>query len=182
MGFNGYNDNSHSQAGKEGNGNGNSTSSHLSATDLLQLVSFHLDGQEFGLDILKVQEIIRMIELTRVPHAPDFVEGVINLRGKVIPVIGLRKRFGLPSRDQDKQTRIVVAEVDGNIVGFVVDSVSEVLRIPVDTVEPPPRLTKVDRELVSGIGKLDTRLLLMLDVDRLLSSMEKVTVDHLVAA
>jgi purine-binding chemotaxis protein CheW len=141
--------------------------------EVLQLVSFHLGGEEFGLEILRVQEIIRMMDLTRVPNSPSFVEGVINLRGKVIPVIGLRKRFNLEDHPHDKQTRIVVVEVKGTVVGFVVDSVSEVLRIPADTVEPPPRLAKVDREFVSGVGKLENRLLLMIDIDRLMSDTEQ---------
>ncbi|MBI1749447.1 MAG: purine-binding chemotaxis protein CheW [Acidobacteria bacterium] len=143
------------------------------SAELLQLVSFHLAGEEFGMDILKVQEIIRMQELTRVPNSPDFVEGVLNLRGKVIPVIGLRRRFGIDSIDADKQTRIVVVEVHGTILGLVVDSVSEVLRIPKSTVEPPPRLCKVEREYISGVGKLDSRLMILFDVERLLSETEK---------
>jgi len=141
--------------------------------DLLQLVSFHIGGEEFGLDILRVQEIIRIQALTRVPNSADFVDGVINLRGKVIPVIGLRKRFGLEELAHDKQTRIIVVEVKGNVLGFIVDSVSEVLRIPKDTVEPPPRLGKVEREYVSGVGKLDNRLLILLDVDRLMSDSDE---------
>jgi purine-binding chemotaxis protein CheW len=136
--------------------------------ELIQLVSFHVGGEEFGLDILRVQEIIRIQQLTRVPNSPEFVDGVINLRGKVIPVVALRKRFGLEEAAHDKQTRIVVVEVKGTILGFIVDSVSEVLRIPADTIEPPPRLGKVEREYVSGVGKLDNRLLILLDVDRLL--------------
>ena len=148
--------------------------SHQSHGELLQLVSFHVGGEEFGLDILRVQEIIRVQQLTRVPNSPDFVEGVINLRGKVIPVIALRKRFGLEILAQDKQTRIVVVvEVKGTVLGFMVDSVSEVLRIPADTVEPPPRLGKVEREYVSGVGKLNDRLLILLDVDRLMSESEE---------
>jgi len=140
--------------------------------DLLQLVSFHVGSEEFGLDILRVQEIIRVQQLTRVPNSPGFVEGVINLRGKVIPVISLRKIFGLPSAEHDKQTRIVVIEVSRTVVGFLVDSVSEVLRVPADTVEPPPRLGKVKREYVSGVGKLEDRLLILLDVDRLMTDSE----------
>ena len=140
--------------------------------DLLQLVSFRIGGEEFALDILRVQEIIRVQQLTRVPNSPDCVDGVINLRGKVIPVIALRKRFGLEQIAHDKQTRIVVVEVKGAIWGFIVDSVSEVLRIPAHTVELPPRLNKVDREYVSGVGKLDDRLLILLDVDSLLGDFE----------
>lgn len=151
------------------------------AAQLLQLVSFHLGGEEYALEILRVQEIIRMMDLTRVPNSPDFVEGVINLRGKVIPVIGLRKRFGLGGKEYDKQTRIVVVEVGGNVVGFVVDAVNEVLRIPADTVEPPPRLTKLDRELISGVGKLESRLLLMLDVEKLLSQSEQAAMSGVAA-
>lgn len=145
---------------------------------LIQLVSFHVGGEEFGLDILRVQEIIRIQPLTRVPNSPDFVDGVINLRGKVIPVIALRKRFGLPEQAHDKQTRIVVTEVSGNVLGFIVDSVSEVLRIPADTVEPPPRLGKVEREYVSGVGKLDDRLLILLDVDRLMSESDQAVIQE----
>lgn len=143
-----------------------------SGAGLLQLVSFHVGGEEFGLDILAVQEIIRSQQLTRVPNSPEFVDGVINLRGKVIPVVGLRKRFGLDTHDSDKQTRIIVAEVNGAILGFVVDSVSEVLRIPASTVEPPPRFGKVQREYVSGVGKLDDRLLILLDLENLMSESE----------
>lgn len=142
--------------------------------DLLQLVTFSIGGEEFGVEILTVQEIIRTMSITRVPKAPDFVEGVINLRGKVIPIIDLRKRFGLEHKSHDKNTRIVVIEISRMIVGFVVDSVSEVLRIPADTVEPPPPVVAgLDSEYISGVGKLEDRLLIMLDLDRLLSREEK---------
>lgn len=143
-----------------------------SGGELLQLVSFHVGDEEFGLDILRVQEIIRIQPLTRVPNLPDYIDGVINLRGKVIPVIGLRKRLGLDRQSADKRTRIVVVDVHGQILGFVVDSVSEVLRIHTDTVEPTPRLGKVDRDYISGVGKLDSRLLLLLDLEQLMSETE----------
>jgi purine-binding chemotaxis protein CheW len=133
------------------------------AGSVLQLVSFKVGNEEFGLDILKVQEIIRLRDLTRVPNMPDFVDGVINLRGQVIPVIGLRRRFGIDPAEADKRTRIVVAEVNRNILGFVVDEVSEVLRVESDTVEPPPRLGNVDRKYVQGIGKIEDRLLIVID-------------------
>lgn len=105
--------------------------------ELLQLVTFSIGEEEFGVNILKVQEIIRTMEITKVPRAPEFVEGVINLRGKVIPIIDLRRRFGLVPKAHDKNTRIIVIEINNIIVGFVVDAVSEVLRIPASTVEPP---------------------------------------------
>ncbi len=140
--------------------------------ELLQLVSFHVGEEEFGLDILRVQEIIRIQPLTRVPNLPEYIDGVINLRGKVIPVIGLRKRLGLEKQSADKRTRIVVVDVHGQVLGFVVDSVSEVLRIHTDTVEPTPRLGKVERDYISGVGKLESRLLLLLDLERLMSETE----------
>jgi len=141
----------------------------LQPPEELQLVGFHVGGEEYGLDILRVQEIIRLQHLTRVPNAPDCMAGVMNLRGKIIPVIALRKRFGLDPVSADKETRIVVVEIQGTVLGFIVDSVSEVLRIPADTVEQPPLLGK-DKEYVSGVGKLDQRLLILLDVDRLMSN------------
>jgi purine-binding chemotaxis protein CheW len=144
--------------------------SHSPSPELLQIVSFKVGDEEFGLDILTVQEIIRLQDLTRVPNSPDFVDGVINLRGKVIPVIALRKRFGLPEQDHDKQTRIVVLEVKSIVVGLIVDSVSEVLRIPASAVVPPPRLGTIEQEFVAGVGKLEDRLLILLDVHRIVSA------------
>ena len=139
--------------------------------ELLQLVTFSIADEEFGVDILKVQEIIRTMEISKVPKAPDFVEGVINLRGKVIPIIDLRCRFGLAHKAHDKHTRIIVIEMTDVIVGFVVDAVSEVLRIPASTVEPPPPVVAgMDSEYISGVGKLESSLLILLDLDKLLSS------------
>ena len=142
--------------------------------ELLQLVTFSIGEEEFGVDILSVQEIIRMMDITKVPRAPEFVEGVINLRGKVIPIIDLRRRFGLTTRDHDKHTRIIVIEINNMIVGLVVDSVSEVLRIPASTVEPPPPVVSgLESEYISGVGKLEDRLLILLDLNKLLSGEER---------
>jgi len=142
--------------------------------NLLQLVSFSLGNEEFAVDILKVQEINRMIEITKVPKSPDFVEGVINLRGKVIPIVDLRKRFGLNPKENDKQTRIIVVDINGKVIGLVVDSVSEVLRLPSETIEPPPPMVAgVDAQYISGVGKLDNRLLILLDLNKILSTEEK---------
>lgn len=139
--------------------------------ELLQLVTFSIGEEEFGVNILKVQEIIRTMEITKVPRSPEFVEGVINLRGKVIPIIDLRRRFGLISKPEDKDTRIIVIEINSIIVGFVVDAVSEVLRIPAGTVEPPPPVVAgVESDYISSVGKLKDRLLIMLDLDKLLST------------
>ena len=140
--------------------------------DRLQLVTFQIAGEEFGVDILSVQEIIRPMQITMVPHAARFIEGVINLRGKVIPVINMRTRFNMPALDRDSDTRIVVMEFDQKIVGFLVDGVSEVLRIPASTVEPaPPVICGIGSEYIRGVGKLDDRLLILLDLDTLLSEM-----------
>lgn len=139
--------------------------------ELLQLVTFSIGEEEFGVNILKVQEINRTMEITKVPRSPEFVEGVINLRGKVIPIIDLRRRFGLMHKAEDKDTRIIVIEINSVIVGFVVDAVSEVLRIPASTVEPPPPVVAgVESDYISGVGQLKDRLLIMLDLDRLLST------------
>lgn len=150
-------------------------SEHVVGQDnaLLQLVTFTISEEEFGIDILKVQEIIRIMDITKVPGSPPHVEGVINLRGKVIPVIDLRSRFGMESHPHDNYTRIIVIELHGMIVGFVVDGVSEVLRIPSNTVEPPPAVVAgIESEYIKGVGKLDNRLLILLDLDNLISCEE----------
>ncbi|BAH74422.1 chemotaxis protein CheW [Solidesulfovibrio magneticus] len=137
--------------------------------ELLQLVTFGIGEEEFGIDILKVQEIIRIMDITKVPNAPPYVEGVINLRGKVIPVIDLRSRFGLDYHVHDSQTRIIVVDLHAMITGFVVDEVSEVLRIQSNTVEPPPPVVSgIESEYIKGVGKLDNRLLILLDLDKLI--------------
>ncbi len=144
-----------------------------SAEELLQLVSFNIGEEEFGVDILKVQEINRMVEVTRVPNAPEYVDGVINLRGKVIPIIDLRRRFGMVRKEKDKNTRIIVVELSGKVLGFVVDAVSEVLRIPKSVTEEPPSIVAgIDAEYITAIGKLENRLLILLDLDRVLNTDE----------
>ncbi len=141
--------------------------------EILQLVSFNIGSEEFGVDILKVQEINRMVEITRVPRSPEFVEGIINLRGKVIPIIDLRKRFNLELSEHDKNTRIVVVDIDGQTMGMIVDSVSEVLRIPASTIEPTPDVvTSIESDYIRGVAKLDNRLLIYLDLAKILSGEE----------
>jgi purine-binding chemotaxis protein CheW len=145
-----------------------------SQKDMLQLVSFKLKEEEFGVDILQVQEIIRMQEITHVPNAPDFVEGVINLRGRVIPIVDLRKRFGLEHKEHGSATRIIVVMIGQVTVGLIVDEVSEVLRIPEDTVEPPPPIVAgIESDYIKGVGKLEDRLLILLDLNKILSREEK---------
>ena len=142
---------------------------HDSSDELLQLVSFKIGSEEFGVDILKVQEINRMLDVTKVPNAPEYVDGVINLRGKVIPIIDLRRRFGMERKEHDKNTRIVVVELSGKVVGFIVDAVSEVLRIPGSITEPAPMTAGGRADYITGVGKLDDRLLILLDMEKVLA-------------
>jgi len=143
--------------------------SALISEELLQLVGFKIGSEEFGVDILKVQEINRMMMLTKVPNTPEFVEGVINLRGRIIPVIDLRMRLGLPHKEADKDTRIIVVELEGNTVGFIVDQVSEVLRIPRSITEPPPAIVGgINADFITAVAKLENKLLILLDLDNIL--------------
>jgi purine-binding chemotaxis protein CheW len=143
---------------------------------ILQLVTFKLGNEEFGVDILKVQEINRMMVITRIPNAPPFIEGVINLRGKIIPIVDLRKKLGFDNGNGEyaKTTRIIVVELDGLVLGFIVDSVSEVLRIPENTIEPPPSIVGgVESDYIEGVGKLDNRLLILLELKKLFTSTDR---------
>jgi len=143
-------------------------------SETIQVVSFKLGAEEYGVDIAQVQEINRMVAVTHVPRAPEFMEGVINLRGQLIPIIDLRTRFGMPRAEHTKNTRIVVTEIGTKRVGMVVDSVSEVLRLPVDQIEPAPEMISgVDTEYIRGVGKIDDRLIILLDLARIISSGEK---------
>lgn len=140
------------------------------ADELLQLVSFKIGAEEFGVDITKVQEINRMVEITKVPQAASYVEGVINLRGKVIPIIDLRKRMSMEIKENDKNTRIVVVDIENFVMGMIVDSVSEVLRIPVSTIEPPPDIaTGMNADYIQGVAKLEDRLLIFLDLSKVIN-------------
>jgi purine-binding chemotaxis protein CheW len=139
-----------------------------------QVVSFRLGPEEYGVDIAQVQEINRMVAVTNVPRAPVFMEGVINLRGQLIPIIDLRTRFGMPRADHTKNTRIVVTEIGTKRVGMVVDSVSEVLRLPLDAIEPAPdMITGVDTEYIRGVGKVDDRLIILLDLAKIVTGSER---------
>ncbi len=135
-----------------------------------QLVVFDLSGESYGISIESVREIIRLQEITKVPRTPEFVEGVINLRGKVIPVVELRKRFGLEAKERDQDNRIVNVDIGGHEIGMVVDAVTEVLRISSNQVEPPSSvITTADSGYLRGIAKLDDRLIILLDLDQVLT-------------
>jgi purine-binding chemotaxis protein CheW len=144
--------------------------------DLEQMVTFNLGQEEFGVNILQVQEINRMVEITQVPQTEDYVEGIINLRGKVIPIINLRKKFGMADRENDNQTRIVVVDSGGEIVGMVVDGVSEVLRVQSESLENAPGMisggqgSKVGAEYIQAIVKLEKRLLIYLNLENIIGT------------
>ena len=141
--------------------------------ELLQLVSFKIGDAEFGVDILRVQEINKMMELTVVPNTPAFVEGVVNLRGRIIPVLNLRSRLGLEVKEYNSETRIIVVEIEDKTIGFIVDEVKEVLRLPKSITEAPPEIvTGVDSDYITAIGKLEDRLIILLDLTKVLTTSE----------
>lgn len=140
-------------------------------------LTFNLAGEEYGIGILKIKEIIGMMPITTVPQTPDFVKGVINLRGKVIPVMDLRLRFGMEPMEYTDRTCIIVVEIAGDsdtiMVGIVVDTVSEVLNIKGDMIEDPPRFgTTLNTDYILGMAKTDGGVKILLDIDRVLSSEE----------
>jgi purine-binding chemotaxis protein CheW len=145
-------------------------------SDLEQMVTFNLEQEEYGVNILQVQEINRMVEITEVPQTEHYVEGIINLRGKVIPIIDLRKKFGMAEKEHDNKTRIVVVDVSSETVGLVVDSVSEVLRVPAGSLEDTPKMITGDSnnyasaDYIKSIVKLEDRLLIYLDLEKIISS------------
>ena len=140
----------------------------LAEDDVYQLVTFFLGEEVYGIDILAVQEIIRMQAITEIPRTAEYVEGVINLRGKVIPIIDLRKRFSLPVEDETKDTRIIVVEIESKVIGMIVDGVSKVLRLNANLVEPPsPIIGGVDSNYIKGVGKIDDQLVILLDLTKI---------------
>ena len=136
-------------------------------------LTFVLANEEYGLEILKVREIIGMMDITAVPRTPEFVKGVINLRGKVIPVIDLRRKFGLESAEQTEETCIIVVDVGTVEMGIVVDRVSEVLDIAATEIEDAPSFgVDVDTEFILGMGKSEGRVTILLDISKVLSGEE----------
>jgi purine-binding chemotaxis protein CheW len=135
----------------------------------LQVVGFRIGRETFGLPIAMVREIVRVPEITSVPNAPEYIEGVINLRGRIIPVVDLRKRFGDKSAEGGKKNRIIVVEVENRAVGLLVHSASEVLRIPPSEIEAPQNVfPEGEMNYITGVGKLKGRLVILLDLTRVL--------------
>lgn len=142
----------------------------------LQLVVFKLGREEYGISILQVQEIKRMTDITRVPHTPDYITGVINLRGSVLPVIDLKKRLGLASQQYTDDTRIVIIKVEEVSVGMIVDAVSEVLAISLDNIEPPQTIIgNIGVNYLNGVGKLENRLLILLNMEAIIGITQDMT-------
>ena len=155
-------------------------SEEKSNAKIYQLVSFRLANEEFGVDIIKVQEIIRVPEITKIPQMHNYVEGVINLRGNVIPVIDLRQKFGTESKDRNNATRIIVINVEGRVVGFIVDAVEQVLRLSDNQIAPPPTVgSHVGQKYLKGVGKLEEKLIILLDLDKLLSEEEHTALENI---
>ena len=144
------------------------------ATSEMQLVTFTLGPEEYGVDIGKVREINRLTEITHVPKAPPFVEGLINLRGTVVPIIDLRKRFDIEPASDEKQQRIIVVDIGGRTIGVIVDSVSEVLNLSAEAIDEVPATISsgVNQQFLTGVGKIGERLMLLLDLDSILSAEE----------
>jgi purine-binding chemotaxis protein CheW len=139
----------------------------------LQVVGFRIGNETFGVRIASVREIVRVPEITAVPSAPETVEGVINLRGKIIPVMDLRKRFGHADIQPDKKNRILVVELENKLVGLIVNAASEVLKIPPSDIEAPGSVfAEGESSYVTGVGKLKGRLIILLDVSKLLQQQE----------
>lgn len=140
----------------------------------MQLVIFSLGKEEYGVDIMQVKEIVTYKEPVKVPNTPQFVEGIINLRGEIIPIVNLKKRFTIPGEDIADQTRVIVMSIDSKKVGFIVDDASEVITINNENIEPAPEIVAgIDRRYITGIGKVEERILIILDLDKLFSEKEQ---------
>lgn len=140
---------------------------------LLRWVTFRLDNEKYGINVMQVQEVLRVSEIAPVPGAPDYVIGIINLRGNVVTVIDTRKRFGLPPREGDESTRIVIIEADRHIVGILVDSVAEVVNVRGSEIESAPNVgNEESSKYIQGVHSRDHEILILVDVNKLLSDRE----------
>ncbi len=164
-----------------GLGNSAQAAAQAVISDVRQMVVFRLADGVYGMDIQYVREINRISEFTPIPNAPIYVKGIINLRGTIVPVVNLGLRFGLNENEHTKDTRIVVIESGDNTLGLVVDQVSEVLRIPADEIDPADNVSRTGAaaDFVSGVGKVDDRLILILDSAKLFSDEEHTQLEEL---
>jgi len=146
----------------------------LKGDETTQVIVFTLGDEKYGVDISQVREIIRPTKITKIPNAPDFVEGVINLRGQITTIINLRKRFGLPPKEIDNDTRIIVVEYNDAVIGMMVDTVNEVKYLSKDDIEPLPNIvtSRSEAKFLKGVGKLTDGLLILIDLNKVLSQEE----------
>lgn len=145
-----------------------------------QYVVFKLNKEEYGIDIMNVREISPFIESVKVPNTPDFIEGIINYRDKVIPIINLKKRFNLEDKGVTEDTRIVIINLNEKQIGFIVDEASQTLRLNDKDIDPAPDIVAgVDRKYITGVGKLDNRLLILIDLEKVLSDEEREEIEKM---
>jgi len=151
------------------------TDGNQRGSEIIQLVTFELAEEEYGVNVLAVREIIRVPAITKMPNAAVFLDGIINLRGTVVPIVSLRRRFNLPEREQDRRSRILVMEMASGLTGFVVDAVAEVIRISESEIQQPPSLSQhgAAQDCITGVVNHSERLLIVLDLDRSFSDDEK---------
>lgn len=149
-------------------------------TDETQLVIFRLGQEEYGVDIMQVKEIIRMTNINKVPQVPEFVEGIISLRGEILPIIDLREKFGMEKSEKTLATRIIVLNFNNMTIGGIVDEVAEVLRIPNDAITPPPPVIRgINSEYLKGVGQIDDRIIILLDMTKILSTNEVIKIKEI---
>ena len=143
-----------------------------------EFLTFRLGAEEYGIDILKVQEIRSYEQPTRIANAPEFIKGVVNLRGVIVPIVDLRVKLACPSAEYNSFTVVIVLNVRGRVVGAVVDSVSDVLEIAAGTIKPAPEMhTSVDTSFITGIGSVNERMLILMDIEALMSSADMGLID-----
>src|SRR6516225_8150974 len=152
---------------------GNAASATLANASRLEVVTFTLGEEEYGIDIQRVQELRGYDAVTRIANAPEFIKGVVNLRGIIVPIIDMRIRFGIGTPSYDQFTVVIVLNIGGRVVGMVVDSVSDVITLSQEQIKPAPAMGAVlDTDYLIGLGTLDERMLILVDIDRLMSSEE----------
>ena len=151
-----------------------STENRVDLEDSTNLVTFRLGSGEYAIDIMQAKEIIKMEKITLIPNAPDFVEGVINLRGNIIPIIDLKKRFNLEEIEGDKNTGIIIVKIEDVDMGIIIDSISKVVSISNSDIQPPPpMLSGIGQKYIKGVGKLEDKLLVVLDLEKLFTTDEE---------
>ncbi|PKM54969.1 Chemotaxis protein CheW [Petrocella atlantisensis] len=148
----------------------------------LQQVVFRLDKEEYGLNIMKVNGIEKYQEVVKVPNAPEYIEGMINLRGEVLPIFSLRKKFNLTDKPHDDDTKIIVVNTNGIKVGFVVDSVEEILQIEEEVIEVAPAIVAgINRKYIKSVAKVDQRMIVLIDIDLVVTDEEKISLGEVIA-